>query len=220
MALLKNKLVIIIVAVLLLGGGGAYYFLFMGKKDAAEAKKKGHDKQAEGAHGEGHGEGESHGEGEAHASEERGHEEEGHESGEEEEEEDEEEEEEEEEEGDHGGGGGHGGGHGESKSPEIEPFVVNLADPGSRRYLRVRLKIEFKKPEETEALLTERMPQVRDAVLLLLSSKTADQLVSPEGKTTLRKELADQLNGVLKKGKKKKAKKVVKNLYFTEFLIQ
>lgn len=217
MALLKNKLVLIIIAVLLLGGGGAYYFLFMGKKEATEAKKKGHDKHAdEEAHGE------SHADGEAHASEEHGQDEEAHGSEAEGDEEGEEEEEDEEEEegGDHGGGGGHGGGHGEGKSPELEPFVVNLADPGSRRYLRVRLKIEFKKPEETEPLLTERTPQVRDVILLLLSSKTSDQLVSPEGKTHLRKELTDQLNLVLKKGKKKKVKQVVKNLYFTEFLIQ
>jgi flagellar FliL protein len=208
-ALLKNKLVLIIIVVLLLGGGGgAYYFLFMGKKDATEAKKKGHDKH------EG-------GDSDAHASEEHGHgdEEVSKTEGDEEnaDEEDDEEGEEKEEEGDGGGGGG---GHGESKGPIMEPFVVNLADPGSRRYLRVNLKLEFKKPEETEPLLTERMPQVRDAILLLLSSKTADQLVSPEGKTNLRQELTDQLNIVLKKGKKKKVKKVVKNLYFMEFLIQ
>jgi flagellar FliL protein len=61
------------------------------------------------------------------------------------------------------------------------------------------------------------MPQMRDAVLLLLSSKTTDQLLGPSGKTTLREELIAELNKILKK---KKMKKPVKNLFFTEFLIQ
>jgi flagellar basal body-associated protein FliL len=197
-ALLKNKLVLIIVAALLLGGGGAYYFLVMGKPQEASAKKKEH---GAGNHGgkDAHAEDEEHGDGEAHASEEDGH--------------DDEEEEEEEEDHD----GGHGGGYGGSKGPVMEPFVVNLADLGSRRYLRLNLKLQLKKPGENEPLLESRMPQVRDAVLMFLSGKTADQLVSTEGKAMLREELIAQINKVLKN---KKSKKVVKNLYFTEFLIQ
>lgn len=122
--------------------------------------------------------------------------------------------EEEEEEEEHSGG--HGG-HGGNSGPQIEPFVVNLADPGSRRYLRVSIKLSLKNPKENESLLEMRMPQVRDTVLLLLSSKTADQLLGSEGKRELRQELIDQINKVLKKGKQKK---IVRNLYFTEFLIQ
>jgi flagellar FliL protein len=61
------------------------------------------------------------------------------------------------------------------------------------------------------------MPQIRDAILWLLSSKTSEQLLSQEGKTQLRTELIKALNKVLKK---KKLKKPVKNLFFTEFLIQ
>jgi flagellar FliL protein len=208
--LLKNKLVLIIVAVLLLGGGGTYYFLFMGKKEKIEAKKKGHGKDI-------HAEGDDHGD-EAHASEEQDQNEavqESKKTHDEQEESDDEESNDDDEESRESGG--QGGGHGESKGPIMEPFVVNLADPGSRRYLRMNLKIKLKKPEETEPLLEERMPQVRDAVLLLLSSKTSDQLSNPEGKISLRQELIDQLNKVLKK---KKMKSTVKNLYFTEFLIQ
>lgn len=187
MALLKNKLVLIIIAVLLLGGGGAYYFLVLGKPSEASAKHRGHGDK------DAHAEEDEHEDEDAHASEE-------------------EEEEEEEEEYD----GGHGG-HGGAKDPVIEPFVVNLADPGSRRYLRVSLKFKLRKREESEPLLVARMPQVRDAVLMLLSGKTTDQLSTVEGKTLLRSELIDRLNSVLKK---RGLKKAIKNLYFTEFLIQ
>lgn len=204
MALLKNKMLLIIVAVLLLGGGGAYYFLFAGKKDSTEAKKKGHHKQAE----------EEGQESEAHASADHDHEdEEAHETKKSDDDDEEDEEEEEQE----ASGGGHGGEHGENKGPIIEPFIANLADAGSRRYVRLNLKLELRKAAESEPLLVERMPQVRDAVLLLLSGKTSDQLLSPEGKTTLRTELTVMLNKVLKK---KKLKKAVRRLYFTEFLIQ
>ncbi len=200
MTLLKNKLVLIIVAVLLLGSGGAYYFLFMGKKDAAEAKKKGHHKQAE--------------DGEAHASEGHDHEdEEAHEAKKNSDDENEEDEDEEEE----ASGEGHGGEPGESKGPEMAPFIANLADTGSRRYVRLNVKLELRKPAESEPLLVERMPQVRDSILFLLSSKTSEQLLSPEGKTTLRTEMITMLNKVLKK---KKLKKAVRHIYFTEFLIQ
>ena len=194
MAILKNKLVVIIVVVLLLGGGGAYYFLFMGDKSAAAGHGGKGEAHASDEHGDGHDE---HGDSEEHG-------EDGEDEGDDEEDEEEE-------------SGGHGGGHGESKGPVMEPFVVNLADPGSRRYLRLNMKVKLRKPEESEPLLEQRMPQVRDAVLMHLSSKTTDQLLSTEGKVTLREELIVEMNKALKK---KKLKKAVKNLYFTEFLIQ
>src|SRR5262245_46491763 len=103
----------------------------MGKQSEAAAKK-GHGKDAHGDE-DAHAEDSEHGDEEAHASE----------NGESNVEEEEEE---------------HGGGHGESKGPTIEPFVVNLADSGSRRYLRLNLKLELKKRAETEPLLEARMP--------------------------------------------------------------
>lgn len=186
---MKSKLLIIIVAVLLLaGGGGAYYFLVLGKKESAEVKKKDHHQEEEGGGDEAHASLDPQADAANKKADEEGEEEAAEE---------------------------HGGGHGENNGPRIDPFVVNLADPGSRRYLRMNLSIALKKPAEDEPLLQARMPQLRDAVLLLLSSKTAAQLQGPEGKTALRQELIEQVNQVLTK-----KKKVVKNLYFTEFLIQ
>jgi flagellar FliL protein len=206
-ALLKNKLVLILVAVLLLGGGGAYYFLVLHKKDVvAGVKKKGSHVGEEYEGGEVHASDGEHGD----ESEEEGLTSKNKHKADDEEEADDTEEEE-------ASAGSYGSGHSESKSSMIEPFVVNLADPGSRRYLRVNLTLELKKPEEAEPLLEARMPQMRDTVLLLLSSKTTDQLLAPEGKITLRQELIEQINKVLKT---KKLKRSVKNLYFTEFLIQ
>ena len=178
---------VVIVAVVLLLGGGGAYYFLFMGDKSAAAEHSG--------------------KGEAYASEEHGDDENGHGNNEEDEEENDEADEEYD----------YGGGHGNAKGPILEPFVVNLADPGSRRYLRVNLKVKLRRPEESEPLLEARMPQVRDAVLMHLSSKTTNQLLSSEGKASLRKELIAEMNKVLKK---KKLKKAVKNLYFTEFLIQ
>jgi flagellar FliL protein len=58
-----------------------------------------------------------------------------------------------------------------------------------------------------------RQPQLRDVVLLLLSSKTLEEIQGTEGKIILRRELVLRINQVLQKGK-------IRNLYFTEFVIQ
>jgi flagellar protein FliL len=95
---------------------------------------------------------------------------------------------------------------------EMEIFVVNLSDPGGKRYLKTKISLEY-----TGAALTDelklRQPQLRDAVLLLLSSKTLEEIQGTEGKIILRRELILRINQALQKGK-------IRNLYFTEFVIQ
>jgi flagellar FliL protein len=115
---------------------------------------------------------------------------------------------------------GHGeakGGHGEKgkdKAPSnnvaLPPFVVNLADPNARRYLKVVLDVEMTSNPE---LLEANMAKVRDSLLLLLSSKTSQDLATLEGKITLRKEIVDRLNQALGQAK-------VARVYFTDFVIQ
>ncbi len=64
---------------------------------------------------------------------------------------------------------------------------------------------------ETE--LTARLPQLRDLVLLHLSSKSLEEIQGTTGKIALRNELIMRINQALKKTK-------VRNLYFTEFVVQ
>ena len=94
----------------------------------------------------------------------------------------------------------------------METFVVNLADPGGKRYLRVTLAIELDdKDFISEA--KEAVPQMRDRVLLILPAKMFKAIRTSSGKDALRKEIIDQLNPLLKKCK-------ITNLYFQEFVIQ
>jgi flagellar protein FliL len=94
----------------------------------------------------------------------------------------------------------------------MSPFVVNLNDPGGKRYLKTKIDLEYAGVGVTEEL-KQRQPQVRDAILLLLSSKSLEDIQGVEGKIILRRELISKINQVLTKGK-------IRNLYFTQFVIQ
>jgi flagellar protein FliL len=91
-------------------------------------------------------------------------------------------------------------------------LIVNLADEGGKRYLRVSIELELESPEMTEEV-ERRLPQVRDSVLMILPTKTFADINTTPGKVALRDELIAAINGIVKTGK-------VKNLYFTEFVVQ
>ena len=93
---------------------------------------------------------------------------------------------------------------------KMEPFLVNLADPGQLRYLKVTLHVEtHQKGEEFE----KRLPQTRDSVLTILCSKNSRDIMTSEGKNALREEIKEKMNHLLTETK-------VRNIYFTEFVIQ
>lgn len=95
---------------------------------------------------------------------------------------------------------------------KMEPFIVNLLDQDGKRYLKAQFEVEVGSEEEKQAL-EDHMAQIRDAILLLLSSKTFAQIGVPEGKVQLRSELIERINAIMKNG-------AVRGLYFTEFVIQ
>jgi flagellar FliL protein len=71
----------------------------------------------------------------------------------------------------------------------LEPFVVNLADRESERYAQVGVVLEVE-GKEVEKTLSAKMPAVRNEILLLISSKLADELTTRDGKQTLASEIA------------------------------
>lgn len=95
---------------------------------------------------------------------------------------------------------------------EMKPFIVNLFGEKGRRYLKTKLELECDN-KAIEEELTKRDSQLRDAILLLLASKTFDDISSPDGKVELRAELIARINQFVKAG-------TVRTLYFTEFVVQ
>lgn len=95
---------------------------------------------------------------------------------------------------------------------EINSMIVNLADPGGRRYLRVTLKMEMSQPKLQEEL-TERDHEIKDALIVILSSKEYDDISSLPGKTRLKQEILARLNKILKTGQ-------LTEVYLADFIIQ
>lgn len=93
----------------------------------------------------------------------------------------------------------------------METFLVNLAGSQGGKLAKVNMEIEVDGALVQEEI-EKRKPQVRDYIILILSSKTYDQVASREGKDALREEIKDTLNSFLSKGK-------IKRVYFTEFIL-
>ena len=94
----------------------------------------------------------------------------------------------------------------------IDTFIVNIIDDEESRYLKASITVEVNTPEATMEI-AERMPQIKDAILLLVGNKTYGELKDLQGKIQLRAELLNKINSVLVNGK-------VKRIYFTDFVVQ
>ncbi len=94
----------------------------------------------------------------------------------------------------------------------LDPFIANLGDEDGKRYLKATLQVEFfdsHVPDEFNA----RLPQVRDLLLTLFTSKLFAEIRTPQGKAVLRNEIINRMNRALNKD-------VVKAVFFTEFIVQ
>lgn len=82
--------------------------------------------------------------------------------------------------------------HGATKSPPVylpmDNMVVNLADPGGERVAQVGITLEVTDAHASDQVKAY-LPTIRSAVLMLLSRKTADELLSAEGKQKLIQEI-------------------------------
>jgi flagellar FliL protein len=71
----------------------------------------------------------------------------------------------------------------------LDPFVVNLADTDLDRYTQIGVVVEVENAEANKKV-ADRMPAIRNGILLLISSKMAADLTSREGKEKLAAEIA------------------------------
>ncbi len=107
--------------------------------------------------------------------------------------------------------------------------VLNLADSGTGRYLKIAAAIEFKpekddwhkasdeerkkKEDEFRKTMASRMAIMQDVFIMHISSKRSTDLMTLEGKERLKSELLQRLKAVVKEPE-------VVNIYFTEFVMQ
>lgn len=93
----------------------------------------------------------------------------------------------------------------------IEEVTVNIADTRGNRFVRAGVYFEAA-PAVLEELEANRARMV-DTLGQCLSTKTLDDLTSPNIRGTLRSELLGIINPTLKQGR-------VDNVYFTDLLVQ
>lgn len=90
----------------------------------------------------------------------------------------------------------------------MENMVVNLADPGGDRFAQVGITLELA-DSKTADLVKSYMPSIRSGVLMLVSQRTTDELLTREGKEQLavdiRREVSRPLGYKVPKPRKRAA---------------
>ena len=94
----------------------------------------------------------------------------------------------------------------------INPFVINLAGSGGKRFLRVKMDLELK-DQTTFEQVHAQLPRVKDTLLTILSAKKFQDINTGEGKSDLRTEIVATMGSLFSKG-------AVTNVYLTEFVVE
>ncbi|SEQ62636.1 flagellar FliL protein [Solimonas aquatica] len=109
----------------------------------------------------------------------------------------------------------------EHKGPTIyvpmePPFVVNIDDNGTSRFLQVAVQMSTHDPKGAEEIKGAE-PRIRNDVLMLFSQQKIEELSSPDGKEKLRVAVLAAVQKILEE---ELGKPTVEGVYFTSFVIQ
>ena len=124
----------------------------------------------------------------------------------------------------------------------LENMVVNLADAGGNRFVQLAITLQLDDPKIAEDMKVY-MPAIRNGILMLISQRTAERILSVEGKEDLTQDIIGEISAVMgydyedpredateteaaaaPKGKKPKRKRAVYNpirgVLFSSFIVQ
>ena len=122
----------------------------------------------------------------------------------------------------------------------LDPFVVNLADKETERYAQVGISMQVDDPKVADEMKAY-MPAIKDSIILILSHKTSEELLSLDGKHKMAEEIQRAAARAMgydveepeeespedepPKKKKKKKKKVeaynpIEKVVYSSFIIQ
>lgn len=94
-----------------------------------------------------------------------------------------------------------------------DDFRVNTADKEESHFIKLKLSLGFEQGNKAlSAELSQRVPQIRNIVNLILAGKTKEQLSTIEGQLELREEIKASINHILSEGK-------IEEVYFNEFIV-
>ncbi|MBS0425376.1 MAG: flagellar basal body-associated protein FliL [Proteobacteria bacterium] len=103
-----------------------------------------------------------------------------------------------------------------TKFVDLDVFTVNLQPEENNQYLQVGLTI---KARETEVIqeITKQMPDIRNRILMLLSSKKAAEIAGIQGKQLLSQQIAEEIKKSLDS---EELQDDIREVLFTSFVIQ
>jgi flagellar FliL protein len=93
----------------------------------------------------------------------------------------------------------------------FKEFVVNLSGSRGRRVVKATIELELPN-ERSKKEIERRGAQIRDQIILILSSRTYEDISGKEGKEQLRTDIKNAINASLSEDLK------VLNVYFTDFI--
>jgi len=95
----------------------------------------------------------------------------------------------------------------------LEPFLVNLADKDESRFVKGTFHLGLAEKLSEKEKDSAAVAAIRDSIITLLSSKTADQILTPQGKDTLREEIRARVSTISPQIK-------VLEVYIVDFVVQ
>lgn len=98
----------------------------------------------------------------------------------------------------------------------LETFTVNLQPDPDEKFLQLEATVQVATPEVAE-MLKVQMPAIRNRLLMLLTSKTAADVSTSDGKNQLSEEMLAELKKPFVKGEKPQE---VSSVLFTSFVVQ
>lgn len=110
----------------------------------------------------------------------------------------------------------------------LDNMVVNLADPGGNRYIQIGLTLQLQDAHTGDAVKAF-MPSIRSRILVILSKRTAEDVLSAEGKSRLGNDIIAAVSEVMgypapkaeDEGKKKRGPaSPVQAVLFSSFIVQ
>jgi flagellar basal body-associated protein FliL len=96
------------------------------------------------------------------------------------------------------------------------PLVVNFEDSSTVRFLQIGMDVMARDPAAIEAVQRAN-PLIRNNLLMVISNRDYQKLMSREGKEELRKEALAEIRKILKK---EAGAVQIEDLLFTSFVVQ
>ncbi len=99
----------------------------------------------------------------------------------------------------------------------VPPFTVNFPPSSGAHYLKIGVDI-VTRDRAVELGVKRHIPAVREALTLVFSGKSAEELATLEGKKALQEEAKEAVQEVL--ANEEELRKGVETVYFTTFVMQ